>query len=60
MCAPSGIGGNQQAVTFIANRTIYAMNGTAKGTGAFEDIDAIWKGQPRDPGHQGRHRADVE
>ena len=50
LCAPYGVGGNQQSVTFVANRRMYAANGTAKGTDQFEDIDAIWKDNPDIPG----------
>lgn len=50
LCAPYGVGGNQQSVTFVANRAMYAVNGTAKGTGQFEDIDSIWKENPDIPG----------
>lgn len=50
LCAPYGVGGNQQSVTFVANRTMYAVNGTAKSTGQFEEIEAIWKDNPEIPG----------
>lgn len=50
LCAPYGVGGAQQSVTFVANRTMYAVNGTAKGTGQFEAIDSIWKDNPDIPG----------
>lgn len=41
MCAPYGVGGKLQSVTFVANRTMYAVNGTAKGTHQFEEIEQI-------------------
>ncbi|MCV7286122.1 DUF2511 domain-containing protein [Mycolicibacterium wolinskyi] len=50
MCAPYGVGGNQQSVTFVTNRTMYAINGTAKSTRQFEAIEAIWKDNPEIPG----------
>lgn len=50
LCAPYGVGGTQQSVTFVANRTMYAVNGTAKGTGQFEAIESIWKDNPEIPG----------
>ncbi len=30
-------------VTFSADGTMYAVNGSAKSTGQFEDLAAIWK-----------------
>jgi hypothetical protein len=51
LCAPYGVGGNLQSVTFIANRTMYAVNGTAKGTHQFEDIEQIWKDNPTNVGN---------
>lgn len=50
LCAPYGVGGSQQSVTFVANRVMYAVNGTAKGAGQFEDIESIWKANPEIPG----------
>jgi Transposase, Mutator family/Protein of unknown function (DUF2511) len=43
MCASSH-------VTFTANRVMYAVNGTAKATHQFEDIDAIWHDNAAIPG----------
>ncbi|MGV0748262.1 DUF2511 domain-containing protein [Mycolicibacter minnesotensis] len=50
MCVRQGVGGGQQSVTLAANRKMYAVNGTAKSTGQFEDIDEIWANDVAYPG----------
>ncbi|BBY35447.1 hypothetical protein BST33_03600 [Mycolicibacter minnesotensis] len=50
MCARQGVGGGHQSVTLAANRKMYAVNGTAKSTGQFEDIDEIWAEDASYPG----------
>ncbi|MFL0179204.1 DUF2511 domain-containing protein [Mycobacterium sp. SMC-15] len=50
MCARQGVGGGQQSLTLAANRKMYAVNGTAKSTGQFEDIDEIWADDATYPG----------
>lgn len=35
--------GSPDRVTFSADGTMYAVNGSAKSTGEFEDLAAIWK-----------------
>lgn len=46
-CEGSGGAG---AVTFTADGTTYAVNGTARGQGAGAEIDAIWAADPSIPG----------
>lgn len=50
MCAGLGVGGNQPSVTLAAGGQMYAVNGTAKSTKQFEDLDAIWAEDPTTPG----------
>jgi Protein of unknown function (DUF2511) len=47
LCAPYGVGGRSQSVTFIANGVVYAINGTAKGTHQFAPLEQIWKDNPQ-------------
>lgn len=45
-CAPDG---PQQRVAFVANRAMYAVNGTARAAG-LDDLSPIWKESPSAPG----------
>ncbi|MBX8689178.1 DUF2511 domain-containing protein [Mycobacterium sp. 20091114027_K0903767] len=47
MCARMSSGG--QSVTFVANRTMYGLNGAAKSQG-FDDFTPIWRENPSFPG----------
>ncbi len=38
------------AVTFSAEGTTYAVNGTAMGTSDYPDVDVIWADDPEGPG----------
>ncbi|MCB9441125.1 MAG: DUF2511 domain-containing protein [Mycolicibacterium sp.] len=49
MCAGWGTGG-QKSVTLAADGKMYAVNGTAKSTKQFEDLDAIWADDSTAPG----------
>ncbi|MGA5537348.1 DUF2511 domain-containing protein [Mycolicibacterium nivoides] len=43
------MGGNQQSVTLVVNRTMYVINETAENTRQFDAIEAIWKDNPEIP-----------